>query len=105
MPVKVLWPKSVAPFAIHILPVDKQGTDGFKLACEIEEALENRKYEVILDDRNESLGVKLNDADLIGCMYRIIIGRKAKDGILELKNMETNEIQELTIDDIKNYQY
>jgi len=101
---KVLWPDTVAPFKIQVIPMDKQGTDGFNIANDIYEAL-NKKYEVLIDDRNESAGVKFNDADLIGAKYRVIVGRKAKEGIVELKNLETNETLEVSIEDAKNYNY
>lgn len=102
---KVLWPKSVAPFFIHILPVDKVGSIGFSMALDIEKSLQERGYEVLVDDRNESLGVKLNDADLIGCRYRIIVGRKAQEGILEVKDMKTNETKEMKMDEVCHFAF
>ena len=49
----------------------------------------------MLDDRNERMGYKLNDADLIGYPYQLIVGRRSKNnGIVELKNRKTGEIKE-----------
>ena len=51
----------------------------------IEEALVNKGYEVLTDDRNERVGVKFSDSDLIGLPIRITVGKKAADGIVEVK--------------------
>lgn len=102
---KVLWPEEIAPFKIHVIPMDKQGTEGYEKAYELHNYLETKGYEVLIDDRNESAGVKFNDADLIGSKYRIVVGRKIKEGIVELRNMETNETIEVLFDEIKNYNF
>ena len=44
------------------------------------------KYSVLLDDRNERPGVKFKDMELIGIPYRITVGRKVQEGILEFSN-------------------
>jgi prolyl-tRNA synthetase len=97
---KVLWPETVAPFKVHVIPMDKVGSDGYIIANDIYEELK-KKYEVLIDDRSESAGVKFNDADLIGIKYRIIVGRRAKEGVVEVKNMETLETKEMSIDEVK----
>ena len=97
---KVLWPETVAPFKVHVIPMDKVGSDGYNIANDIYEELK-KKYEVLIDDRSESAGVKFNDADLIGIKYRIIVGRRAKEGVVEVKNMETLETKEMSIDEVK----
>ena len=58
------------------------------------------KVEVLYDDRIERPGVKFNDADLIGLPVQIIVGRKADEGILEIKNRKTGEREEVTIENI-----
>ena len=67
--------------------------------------LESKGYEVLIDDRNESAGVKFNDADLIGSKYRIVVGRKIKEGIVELRNMATNETIEMPYEEVLNYNF
>jgi len=94
---KVVWPKEVTPFQVHILPLEKEGTPSFELAKEIYEKLDG-DFEVLFDDRNERAGVKFNDADLIGINHRIIVGKKAADGIFEYKRFAdgfTKEISDL----------
>lgn len=102
---KVLWPDNIAPFKVHIISMDKPGTEAYEKAQELHDHLENQGVEVLFDDRSESAGVKFNDADLIGCKYRVIIGRKIKEGIAELKFMETNEVLELPFAELKKYEY
>ena len=102
---KVLWPDNIAPFKVHIISMDKPGTEAYEKAQELHDCLEASGVEVLFDDRSESAGVKFNDADLIGCKYRVIIGRKIKEGIAELKNMETNEVSDIAYEELKNYKY
>ena len=66
-----------------------------KLADTIYNNLNNRKQEVILDDRDYKPGFKFKDWDLIGIPYMIIVGRRANEGIVEVKNRYTNEKVEM----------
>jgi prolyl-tRNA synthetase len=71
----IIWPASVAPYHIIIIPIKYDGIvkeSADKLAAE----LTNAGIEVLLDDRNERPGVKFNDADLTGIPYRVVIGGK-----------------------------
>ncbi len=102
---KVLWPDSVAPFKIHIIPMDKVNTAGYEIATTLYSQLISKGYEVLFDDRSESPGVKFNDADLIGCKYQIIVGKKAVEGIVELRNKANNEILEIEIEKIQKYSF
>jgi len=70
------------------------------LANKVYEILTSEKIEVLLDDRNERFGVKLNDMDLIGIPYRIVIGKKSIDNIVELKKRSSSEILEIKISEI-----
>lgn len=99
------WPEEITPFKIHIIPMDKVGTFGYEKSMEIYQILINRGYEVLIDDRGESAGVKFNDADLIGCQYRIIVGRKVNDGIVEVKNMKNNTTADIEIKQLEEYRF
>ena len=59
-------------------------------------SLQNEKCEVILDDRDGSLGFKMKDWELIGIPYIIVCGKKAADGIVEFKDRMTGEKNEMT---------
>lgn len=98
------WPKEVTPFDIHILPLSNEGTEGYDIALDLYKKL-SEKYEVLFDNRSERPGVKFNDADLIGINHRIVVGRKASEGIVEYKNLSSNEIVEIDIKQILNMDF
>lgn len=101
---KVLWPKEVRPFDIHLIPLEKEGSSNYEATLKIYESL-SKKYDVLFDDRNESVGVKFNDADLIGCPYRIIIGRKFTSGIVEIKDIKNNKTDEISLEELDRYNF
>lgn len=102
---KAVWPEEISPFDIHVIPLDKEGTDGFNKALEIASKLEEKGYDVLFDDRQESPGVKFKDADLIGIRNRIIVGRKATEGIFEYKNLLDEGSKEITLDEILGMEF
>ncbi|MDR2490699.1 MAG: proline--tRNA ligase [Spirochaetaceae bacterium] len=83
----IVWPVSVAPFHVHIIPIKYDGE--VQAACDVLEAgLAQAGIETLLDDRDERAGIKFNDADLIGIPYRITVGdRNLKNSppLVELK--------------------
>lgn len=95
----IAWPKEIAPFAIHLIQMKMKDETQTELAEKLEKEL-SAKYDVLYDDRNERPGVKFNDADLVGAPLRIIIGRKAKDGIVEVKRPMDEKATEVNISDL-----
>jgi prolyl-tRNA synthetase len=87
----IIWPRSVAPFDVHIVPLG--GSDDVAATVvEIESALSASGLNVLTDDREERAGVKFNDADLLGAPLRITIGvRSLKQGQVELKRRRDSE--------------
>jgi prolyl-tRNA synthetase len=83
----IIWPLSVAPFAVCITPLNvAPESPGMKLAEKIYAELSARGIEVILDDRDDRPGVKFKDADLVGFPFRIGIGeRSLAKGEVEIK--------------------
>ena len=98
----IIWPENIAPYKAIILLMSTKDEVQSKLANELYDKLNNEGIEVILDDRDERPGVKFNDAELIGIPYRITVGKKASDGIMEFKSRTSDEILELSIDEIIN---
>ncbi len=97
----IIWPLSIAPFQVIIVPVNYEKDNVRKIADHVYKDLSEKGIEVLLDDRNESAGVKFNDSELIGIPYAVIIGEKGlKKGILELKDRKTSQITELTQQDL-----
>lgn len=94
----LILPKAIAPFAVHLIPVNLKQSDQAELTEKLESALELEGLEVLVDDRNERAGVKFNDADLIGIPVKVTIGKRAAEGIVELKL--DGEKEEVSVDDL-----
>jgi prolyl-tRNA synthetase len=72
----IIWPANIAPFGVIIIPVDYKNKKIKKTTEQICNELSLKGLDVLIDDRNERLGVKFKDADLIGIPYRITISEK-----------------------------
>jgi prolyl-tRNA synthetase len=64
------------------------------------ENLQEAGLEVLLDDRDERAGVKFKDADLIGIPYRVTIGKKIADGVVELFDRRTKQSEDVRIAEV-----
>jgi prolyl-tRNA synthetase len=98
----LVWPDSIAPFDVHVIPVNAKKNDQMAMANAIDEQLTAAGYEVLVDDRKERAGVKFADSDLIGIPIRITIGKKAADGIVEVKIRKTGETIEIKQEEVAN---
>ena len=96
------WPKGIAPFDLDIVQMNLKDEYQTSLTNELEEAMTKAGYEVLVDDRNERAGVKFADSDLIGCPIRITVGKKAVDGIVEVKIKKTGEMVEVRKEELAN---
>ncbi|GEN81992.1 proline--tRNA ligase 1 [Sporosarcina luteola] len=88
------WPKELSPFDVHLITVNMKDEVQTKLSDELYHLLKSYRYDILHDDRDERAGVKFTDADLIGLPIRITIGKKAQEGIVEVKFRETGETVE-----------
>ena len=95
----IIWPLNIAPYQAIILIMSIKDELQCKIANEIYDKLIANGVEVMLDDRDERPGIKFNDSELIGIPYRITVGKKAPDGIVELKKRGSDEVKELSIND------
>lgn len=86
-----IWPNHFSPYELHLIPVDRDDEVQFSLALELYNILTFYQFEVLFDDRQENADVKFMDADLIGLPVRITIGRRASEGIVEVKIRRTGE--------------
>jgi prolyl-tRNA synthetase len=93
-------PASIAPFAVVVTITDLRDEisvqTGEKLAAELEAA----GIDVLLDDRKERAGVKFKDADLVGIPYRINVGKKAAEGVVELVTRATTTSADVLLADV-----
>lgn len=98
----MIWPRNIAPFDIHVVPVNVKNETQRDLANAVEKTLQDAGYQVLLDDRKERAGVKFADSDLIGLPVRITVGKKADEGIVEIKLRKTGETLEVKVDELVN---
>ena len=73
----ISWPKSLAPFAVHLVTLGKLGSDERAAADELYEVLRGGGIDVLYDDRDMGPGEKFADAELLGCPLRVTIGRRS----------------------------
>jgi prolyl-tRNA synthetase len=96
----LVWPVAVAPFHLHLISVNPKNDEQRHLADELYEKLQNDGYEVLYDDRQERPGVKFADSDLIGIPVRITVGKRAGEGIVEIKVRQTGETMEVHVSEL-----
>ncbi|MFC1920995.1 proline--tRNA ligase [Chloroflexota bacterium] len=95
----IIWPEAIAPYQVHICPLYRDGSQVEKIAEELYTDLMAERIEVILDDREESPGVKFNDADLLGIPLRITVSpRSLQNNNVELKWRSEQDSQLLQIE-------
>lgn len=80
----MIWPLSIAPFQVIVVVANIQDEVQMALGEEIYNELRASGIDVLLDDRGERAGVKFKDADLIGIPWRVVVGRAAAEGNVEL---------------------
>jgi prolyl-tRNA synthetase len=97
------WPMAVAPFHIHVIPVNMKNDLQREKAEEVYEAFTKQGYEVLLDDRQERPGVKFADSDLFGIPIRVTVGKRIDEGIVEVKLRQTNESAEVKLEELSAY--
>ncbi|GAA6113916.1 proline--tRNA ligase [Apilactobacillus apinorum] len=98
----LIWPKSISPFDIHLIPVNTKDETQVSVADELETALKDAGFDVLTDDRKERAGVKFADSDLIGLPIRVTVGKKASEGIVEIKIRKTGETVEVKQEEVVN---
>ncbi|HVW66280.1 MAG TPA: aminoacyl--tRNA ligase-related protein [Candidatus Peribacteraceae bacterium] len=101
----LIWPKSIAPFDVHIVPIAKKEDDAaFAKALELKDLLEKAGKSVLFDDRMDaSVGFKLADADLLGMPMRIVVSPKTlEQQSIELTYRATGETEVVSFKKISN---
>jgi prolyl-tRNA synthetase len=96
-------PRQIAPFEIVVTPTNVRDEHLKSAAEDITRRLEAAGYDVLLDDRDERPGVKFKDADLVGIPYRVTVGKKVTEGMVEIVNRSTREMQDVSIAAITEY--
>ena len=95
----IKWPVVAAPYSVIVIPTKVNEEENMNLAEAIYKRLQDEGIEVMIDDRNERPGVKFKDADLIGIPMRITVGRRAGEGIVELKYRAGGAVEEVSLEE------
>ena len=91
------WPPAVSPFDVHVVIANKD--DGARAgATELAGDLDLLGVDTLLDDRKASPGVKFKDAELLGVPWLVVVGRGWADGIVELRNRFTGDVDEVPVE-------
>ncbi|MDF0725150.1 proline--tRNA ligase [Cytobacillus sp. S13-E01] len=96
----IVWPVDLAPYKVHVIPVNNKNDSQRSLAENIYDQLQNNGIDVLFDDRAERPGVKFADSDLIGIPVRITVGKRAEEGIVELKVRSNGETLEVNTENL-----
>lgn len=96
----LLWPVEIAPFKVGIVLININDDKQKSISNALYNELNRNGIETVIDDRDERAGVKFNDMDLIGIPYRITVGKKIKDDLVELKIRSTGEVYDVSVNDI-----
>lgn len=97
----IVWPKSIAPFDVHILVLNQDDEDVLDYALDLSQKMEKQGKETLIDDRDKSAGEKFADSDLIGIPTRIVVSRKAIDSSLfEVTDRKSQKMTQASESDI-----
>jgi prolyl-tRNA synthetase len=96
----IIWPKAIAPFDCVVTVTNMKQDNLREAGVKLYKALQLAGLDVLLDDRDERAGVKFKDADLIGIPYRITIGKKIADGMVELFERSTRKTEDVGLSDV-----
>ena len=96
----IIWPLSVAPYHVSVIPVNIKDEEQMRIATEIYESLEKLGVEVLLDDRNERAGVKFKDSELMGIPMRVTVGKKINEGSVEFKLRAGGDNEVIKIEEV-----
>jgi prolyl-tRNA synthetase len=100
----IIWPKSVAPYTVELIPLNIKDEDTMTAANKIYDELSAAGIDVLMDDRDQRPGFKFKDADLIGLPIRVIIGGKGlKEGNAEIKLRTDSQATKVPIGETVSY--
>ncbi|MGA9995237.1 MAG: proline--tRNA ligase [Pyrinomonadaceae bacterium] len=96
----IIWPRAIAPFDVVVTVTNTKQEQMREAGEKLYKDLQRAGLEVLLDDRDERAGVKFKDADLIGIPYRITVGKKVGDGMVELFERRTKNSSDVSLDSV-----
>jgi len=96
----IIWPKALAPFDVVLTITNTKDAALTAAAEKLYKDLQRAGLDTLLDDRDERAGVKFKDADLIGIPYRITLGKKVVDGVVELFERQTKTSEDVKLSEV-----
>jgi prolyl-tRNA synthetase len=96
----IIWPKTIAPFDVVVTVTNMKDEKLRETGEKLYKDLMRAGLDALLDDRDERAGVKFKDADLIGIPYRVTIGKKVSDGLVELFTRATKTSEDVKLGDV-----
>lgn len=96
---QIHWPKQIAPIQVAIIVANTKDEHQITLGESLYQQLLDQKYDVLLDDRNERIGVKFKDMELIGAYLTIIVGKNSAENLVEVTYSENDEKQLMSVAD------
>ncbi len=96
----IIWPRTLAPFDVVVTITNVKDENLRAAGDKLYQDLQQAGLDVLLDDRDERAGVKFKDADLIGIPYRITLGKKITDGVVELFDRRAKQSQDVPLGEI-----
>jgi prolyl-tRNA synthetase len=93
----ICWPASIAPFQVHLILVRASDDVQRGLADDLYAQMSQAGVEVVYDDRDLSPGIKFKDADLLGCPVQVVVGKRAGEGFVELKERANGQRRDLPV--------
>ncbi|KAI4453304.1 mitochondrial ribosome protein l39/prolyl-trna ligase family member [Holotrichia oblita] len=96
----IIWPKEIAPFKVVIIPANN---NYLAQAEDLYQKMKFNNISVCIDDRDERLGFKLKDSELIGFPLRIILGQKMSENLLEVKEREEKDAKYISLNEIEEF--
>lgn len=94
----IIWPLAVAPYQVHVLPVSMRDEEQVRVAQVLYQRFQAAAVEVLYDDRDERVGVKLRDSDLLGIPVRLTVGSRVREGEVEIRLRWNGEAETLPIE-------
>ncbi|CAM3225309.1 proline--tRNA ligase [Streptobacillus ratti] len=99
----IIWPKSIAPYLVDLILVNTKDEVAKEVSEKIYSEMLSNNIDVIYDDRDEKAGFKFKDADLIGIPLKVIVGKGAVNGLVEVKHRDGSFAGEIKIEDLISY--
>lgn len=99
----IIWPQAIAPFDVYILVIGWDISDRQQVADELAHQFSERGFDVLVDDRDVTAGVKFNESELIGVPHRLTVGQSLKEDRVEYTRRKDGEERKLDVEEVVSF--